>query len=138
MNKRILIFLPLLLALTILSCNKEKTFTVRLHNISSGPVRVKVNFDQSLAAPGQNTLKLDQIIQSGQKVDIYYNKGVGIDLPTMKDNDTLLQYVVRVMNADSVESTVNFRSLNQYSEISTESKHVKTYEGKIIDQVFPE
>lgn len=134
MNKRILTFCALILALTIISCNKEKSFTVKLHNISSGSIRVKVNYDQSLAAPGQNTLKIDKQVLQGQYVEIYYNKGVGIDLPTMPNNDTLLQYDVKVLNADSILTTVNFRSLRTYTV--TGGKHDKVYEGKVFDQLF--
>lgn len=137
MNKRVFILIPLLLAFFTFSCNKETSYSVKLQNMASGPVRVVVKYDQSLAAPGQNTLKMNQLVYAGQTVEIYYNKGLGIKLPTMKNNDTLLQYTVDVYNSDSVPSSRNFRSLNNYLLTSGNKKNkAYVYQCKIFDLDF--
>jgi hypothetical protein len=136
MNKRLFIILPLLLAVVVMGCNKESSYTLKLKNVTAQNVRVRVDYDPTLAAPGQNTLKFDKIVYAGQYVEIYYNKGLGIDLPLMKDNDTLLQYVVKVWDEDSVPSSRNFRSLNNYVQKGNEKKKEFIYEGQIFDLDF--
>jgi len=134
MNKRAIFILPLLLAFFAISCNKESSYSIQLHNISEGPVRVKVTLDPQFLAPGQNPLKLDKSILQGQKVEVYYNKGVGISLPT-KD-DTTLKYIIQVYNADTVPINRNLRSLNNYSQTGNEKKRNYIYEAKIIPSDF--
>jgi|GEM_PF-1665750 len=137
MNKRIFLLLPLFLAFTMMGCNKETTYTIKLKNVTAQNVRVRVDFDPTLAAPGQNTLKFDKTVYAGQYVEVYYNKGLGIELPLMKENDTLLQYVVRVWDEDSVPSSRNFRSLNNYVQKGAgEKKKEFIYEGQIFDLDF--
>lgn len=130
MMKRLFFILPLLLVL-FAACNKEASYSVKLKNLSAGPVRITVRLDQAFAAPGQNTLKLDKTVLQGQSVEIYYNKGVGISLPTV--NDSLLKYTVQVLNQDSVPSNRNFRNLNNYSTNgSNTKKKIYIYEGPIV------
>jgi hypothetical protein len=136
MNKRILILLPAFMAFFVFSCNKESVYQIQLHNISEGPIRVEVSLDPAFAAPGQVLQKLDKTVLQGQIVEVYYNKGLGIDLP-MKD-DTTLRYVIRVSNADTIYTTRNLRNINNYSKIGNEQKKLFIYESKITPLDFPE
>ncbi len=136
MNKRVFILLPVFIAFFVFSCNRESVYQVQLHNISEGPVRVQVSLDPAFAAPGQVLQKLDKTVLQGQIVEVYYNKGLGIDLP-MKD-DTTLRYIIRVSNADSIYSARNFRNINNYSMIGNTKKKQFIYESKITVLDFPE
>jgi hypothetical protein len=137
MNRRILfILLPAFTLFLLFSCNRESTYTVRLHNISDGTVRVQVKLDPMFAAPGQNLNIMDKEMFQGQYLEIYYNRGVGISLPT-KD-DSLLRFIVLVSNEDSVYTTKNFRRLSIYSQVGNEKKRNFIYEAKIFPEDFPE
>lgn len=137
MNKRLIVSFSLLLAILVVSCNKESTYTVRLQNTTTAPIRVKVNYDQSLAAPGQNTLKLDETMQPAQVLEIYYNKGLGITLPLMPDNDSLLQYEVEVLKDDTVPCLINCRSIHRYYPNLNEKSKTYDYLLYIRDTDFP-
>lgn len=137
MNKRILfLLLPAFALFLLFSCNRESTYTIQLHNISNSNVRVQVKLDPMFAAPGQNLNIMDKEMFQGQYLEIYYNKGVGISLPT-KD-DSLLRYIVLVSNEDSIFTTKNFRRLSIYSQVGNEKKRNFIYEAKIFSEDFPE
>lgn len=138
MKTRLLVFAAALLSMAIVSCNKRKSYLLEVQNISSKPIYVKVNYDSVLAAPGQNTLTYSDSVYQGQTVKIYFNEGLGIDLPTMKDKDSLLQYVVRVWDENGAPSLRNFRSIRNYSLISgSEKKPTYHYRAQILDIDFP-
>ena len=136
MNKRVLLILPLLLSLLMIACNKENSYTIRLQNLSAGPIRVTVRLEQAYAAPGQNTLKLDKTLLQGQFLEIYHNEGVGISMPFRDDSDSLLKYSVKVIDADSVPCSRNLSNINYYSQVGNEKKKTYVYEAKIVISDF--
>lgn len=126
MNKRGFLLLPLLLSLLLIfACNKPSSYTIRLQNVSSGPVRVKVELVQAYAAPGQNLVQMDKTVLQGQYLEVYHNEGVGISLPLRDNSDSLLKYLVKVTNADTIPIKRNMGNINNY--ILTTNKKAKSY-----------
>lgn len=131
MKTRTFLILPLLLSLLAFGCNKPTTYTIKLQNVSAGPIKVLVKLQMAYAAPGQNPLKLEKTLLQGQFAEIYYNEGIGISLPLRDDSDSLLKYDVIVLNEDSVPINRNMSNINNY--IPTINKKAKSnlYQSQI-------
>jgi|APEBP8051073178_1049388.scaffolds.fasta_scaffold30948_2 uncharacterized lipoprotein NlpE involved in copper resistance len=136
MKRYMFLVLPLLVLIVAASCNKPKSYTIKLKNLSAGPIRVRVAYDQAFAAPGQTLLQFDKNLLQNQEVEVYYNEGIGITLP-MKD-DTTLKYTVDVWNADSVPCLKNFRVLKYYFKTADKKEFNTYYEGRVTIEDFPE